>query len=289
MLQERDIKILAFILRYKYVCTKHIHDWFFENKSKVAVHKVLKRLSNLKVIQRIHFPRTKNLNVGDLIFITGKGASCLATEWGVSIKELGYRRTSNVPQSINHYYHRKRMVDLLIHLDKDLLGFENLTLKKIATDAEREYRNDQMITKTYIQTSDHKVFLIPDIYFIIKNAEKKEVLWFVEIDTGKETIGGKFSSIPVNSLLAKYQSYEKILKDGHWLKQIQTSAKVFQILTVTETEKHISTINEQCSELLQFPQLFLFSTHDQVDKFGVLNHEIWNGFDTQEGKRKLLL
>ena len=284
ILQERDIEILAFMLRYKYVSTHHIQRQVFENKSRVASHNVVKRLGKLNLLKSVHFPRMANIQVGNLLYLTDNGARTLALEWRVSIEEIGYKKVVYPIQSINHYYHRKRLIDFWIQLDNDVTNFPQLELIKTATESTRIFRNGKKIVETHISDTSGNTSLIPDIYFILQNKQsQKEALFFVEIDTGKETIGGRFKTVPENSLLSKYEKYEIILKDGHWKKFIETNTKAFQVLTVTETDKHIETMQKQCKNMVQFPQIFLNTTHKSIEDKGVLLKKNWQSFlNTEE-------
>ncbi|MBN4049621.1 replication-relaxation family protein [Bacteroidales bacterium AH-315-N07] len=291
IIQQRDIEILSFVFRYKYACTNHIYHNFFMGKSRVAMHKVLKRIKGMELIKLVHFPRIKNLNIGNLIYLTEKGAKCLSEEWGTSMNDIGFKKIVYPIQSINHYYHRMKIIDFMISLDKDLTEFPNLILKKIVTESEREKRDGKQVIRTHIESTDGSCVIVPDIYFILKNSTtSKERFFFVEIDCGKETIGGggKFRMVRANSLLEKYQRYELILKDGNWKNILESNAPVFQILTVTETEKHIRTIKRQCNDFINYPNLFLYTTHEQIEHLGVLKSEIWMGLDEQNCKRQLL-
>jgi len=274
ILQNRDIEILACILRYKYVFSTHIKEIFFKGKTDSAMSQVLSRLHKLKFISKDHIPRTSNIKLGSLLYLTDRGANFLSQEWELPLEAIGYKKVFYPIQSINHCYHKKREIDFWMALDKEL-EHSHLILKEIATDGEREIRNGKQVVKTNIQTQSGAT-LVPDLYFILQNQRTSgERLYFVEIDTGKETIGGKFRAPSQNSLIYKYQAYEKILKSGNWKKSIETTATAFQVLTVTEKQLHIESIIKQAQSFVKWKQLFLLTTFSRVESAGVINNNNW--------------
>jgi hypothetical protein len=282
ILQDRDIEILASVCRYKYLSTDHIYRLFFTGKTKPAMYHVLKRLTGFNFIKQERFPKTKNLSLGNLIYLTDKGAKALAREWGVSIEETGFKKVVYPIQSINHYYHKKREIDFYISLDLDLEKLP-LDLIDIATDGEREIREGKQVVKTHIHDKNNSISLIPDLYFILRSQKytSKERVFFVEIDTGKETIGGRFKKISQNSLLAKCIRYEEILEDEYWKNIISTKADLFEILIVTEKQSHIEGILKQFKGYINYPHLFNLTTFDSIENQGVLNNSNWISLDRE--------
>lgn len=275
VLQEREIRILAYLFRYKYMNTHQIKRLFFQGQTDANMHRILTKLVQLNFITRIRFPKTPNTSLGSLLYLEPKGASCLATEWQLTSQELGFKRISKPLQSINHFYHRMRLVDFWIQLDLELEQ-DSIELRYLATETEKVLVGQQYISKTTIYTKDKTEKLIPDLCIILRNPNKNtEVVFFVEIDSGKETIAGRFQRSKVGSLLHKYQTYEKIMIDGNWKNNLETEAKAFLVLTVTETDQHINSIKLKCTKSLNFPQLFLCSTHDKTRKQGILFESVW--------------
>lgn len=284
-LQEREVTILSYLLRYKYMNSPQIKRLFFLHQTNANMHRILAKLHALGLIERIRFPKTPNTNLGSLLYLSPKGAKCLAAEWGVSKKELGFQRITKPIQSLNHFYHRMRMVDFWIKLDEELEA-SHIKLKYLAADFHKVPKVDHFISKTTISTSDGAHRLIPDLSFILKNPEKgTEVVFFVEIDTGKETIMGRFKASKPGSLLYKYQHYERIMVDGGWKKSVDTTARAFQILTITEKQNHIQNIISRCKLKVRYPQLFLLSTHTKIQEKGVLFESIWDIMNDGEKKR----
>ncbi|KAA3597461.1 MAG: hypothetical protein DWQ06_13740 [Calditrichaeota bacterium] len=289
ILQERDINILKSVFRYKYLNTDQIHKLFFDGKSRTAMYHVLKRLSVLNLVNQVTLPRTPNLSMGNILYITRRGALVIADESRSTLEEIGFRKIIKPISSINHYYHRKKEIDFLIKLDEELLSLP-LKLKAFATDGERERRNKKQVVKTHISTTDEEYTLVPDVYFVLQSElnPEKEKLFFVEIDTGKETIGGKDLYVSPSSLMHKYISYEKILVDGKWKDNMNTSAEVFEVLTVTEKDSHIQGIKNKAGNFIKWKHLFLFTTHSSVEKDGVLVNKNWTSLKMENKMQKLV-
>lgn len=274
-LQERDVTILAYLFRYKYMNTHQIKRLFFNGQTDANMHRVLTKLVQLKLVMRIRFPKTNTRHFGSLLYLEPRGARCLATEWNTTIEELGFKRIVRPLQSVNHFYHRMRLVDFWIQLDREIEQ-SHIELTALTTETQKVQEAGRYISQTALFTQDGEHTLIPDICFVLTNPEKgAEVVFFVEIDSGKETIAGRFKASKPGSLLHKYQTYERILVDGGWKNRIETKAKAFLVLTVTENAQHIASIQQKCAEKVNYPQLFLLSTHQGVQEQGLLFEQIW--------------
>lgn len=286
-LNEREIKILSLLLRYRYMNSGQIKRLFFAHQTDANMHRVLTKLKQLDFIERIKFPPTNRFRLGSLLYLMPRGAKCLANEWGVRVEDLGFRRITKPIQSINHFYHRKRMIDFWIQLDQELED-SPIELKYLVADFHKEPLGDAFIAKTAIETKDKTYTLIPDLCFILKSqVNNKERVFFVEVDTGKETIQGRFYASKAGSLLHKYLSYEKIMRDGGWRNGLDTQENAFIVLTVTETQTHLRNIIDKCRDKVKYPQLFWLTTHDDLLAQGLVFDPIWNSMEGG-GKRQLI-
>lgn len=255
--------------------THQVKRLFFKGQTDANMHRILSKLVQLQLIARIRFPKTKNIHFGSLLYLEPRGAQCLANEWGMTKQALGFKRIIRPLQSVNHFYHRMRLVDFWIQLDNEIEQ-SHIELKYITTEAHKIQEDGQYISQTTLSTKDGKHTLIPDICFVLENPEKEaEVVFFVEIDSGKETIAGRFKASRPGSLLHKYQTYERILIDGGWKDRLETKAKAFLVLTVTETARHIQSISTKCTAQINYPQLFLLSTHQHIADQGLLFENVW--------------
>lgn len=288
-LTSRDIEILNCLLRYRYVSTIQLHDWFFRGRTRSASCQVLKRLERRGTIVQLTLPKFQNgRNVGYVVYLTPKGAEALAREHRTDVERLGFRRITSPIASLNHWYHRSRMIDFWRRLDLDLTQYDNIILSAIYTEAEMHEVNGKKQRQTFLSTRDGTVDITPDLIFILTNPEKGvEQAYFVEIDSATETIGGFNGTVPVNSLLGKYQRYAQLILDGHWRTILRTTSKSFRVLTVTEDKNRIRTIQDRSNVLTTYSKLFLFSTHDTIISKGVTTSPAWWSLNNN-GKQKLL-
>ena len=280
VLYERELSILAFLLRYKYLETTQVKKQFFSHQSKANQHRVLKKLIDLRLIEKRTFPKTTKLKMGYLLHLTDKGAKVLANHFETSVQEIGYKRITTPLQSINRFYHRKRMIDFWIKLDNELKEEEsqNLVLSHFITDTERERRAGKLVAKTHIDIIN-EIAIVPDMIFKIKDkSESFESLYFVEIDAGTETIGGQFIVVKPSMILDKFQKYQLLYQKGSkcWA-NVAESHEQFRILFVTENQTHIKNIQQKSINVIPeiLAPLFLFSTHDIVEQQGILGENIW--------------
>lgn len=292
MLRERDMNILEFLLRYRYLDTEQIKRNFFATTSKENMYKVLLRLEKLGLIEKRSFPKTTNLKLGYLVHLREKGAKALAYEWKRELDEMGYKRIKNPITSINRYYHRKKMTDFWIRLDEELEKFPQIELKYLATDTEYTQRKGKRVPKSRLETKDGKVSIVPDIVFTLRNPKKKaEMVFCVEIDTGKETIGGRFLRVKPNSLYDKYERYEAILQDEGWKDTIYTNAKAFRVLTVTEKIGHIKEMQKQSKQFIKWKDYFLNSTYEIIEseEHGIFGSKSWLSLSPNSEAKGLFL
>lgn len=283
ILQEREIHILAHLLRYRYMNTIQIKRLFFAHQTTANMNRVLRLLADADLIMRTD----KRSKLGSLLYLAPKGAKCLAREWGVDEKEIGFHRITKPIQSLNHFYHRMRMIDFWIRLDIDLQE-SDLCLKHVAADFQKRPNKNVFEPRTSISSTDGRHKLVPDLCFVLENQTKRtERVFFVEVDTGKETIQGRYYASRPGSLLHKYQTYEQIMRDGGWKTELDTAANAFLILTVTESEQHVQNIIRKCQGKVAYPQLFLFTTHEQVVNQGGVFGEIWERMEKTSNKCRI--
>lgn len=267
-------EIMLWLARYKYLCTEQIHDHFFAGTTRRNAEIALQRMDQKGLIERAKLPRSQNLNFGYLCYLTKEGHELIMAEERADNQSYSKYPVIKPISSINHYYHRKRLVDFFIKLDLDIQRIPNLRLKTVLTEAGQKPVKGKRVTETKLVTGKHSI--IPDMIIVLRNDQTgKEAVFMVEIDTGKEAIGGQFQTIPKGSLLYKYVVYEKFLESQDWAVQIGTSAKTFQVLTITEEVGHLKTLMKRVSAKLKYPQNFLGSTHKIVSEEDLYVNPIW--------------
>jgi DNA-binding MarR family transcriptional regulator len=267
-------EIMLWLARYKYLCSDQIHEYLFSGKTKRNTEIMLERMEKKGLIKRAKLPKSNHLNFGYLCYLTPKGFELTVSENQLDNGDHGKYPVIKPMSSINHYYHRKCLVDFFIQLDLKIKKLSDIRLKTVLTEAGKKVLGNQKVIETKITGQDCSI--IPDMIFVLQNTQTlKEAVFMVEIDTGKEAIGGHMEQIPIGSLLYKYQSYEKILESELWSAQLETTAEVFQVLTVTETSLHIKTISKRIKQSMNHPELFLGTTHLSAKMKCVFTNEIW--------------
>lgn len=274
MLSVQHTRVLVWLARYKYLCLEQIHRNLFEGKTKRNTEIALQRIEKKGLIKRVKIARSHAFNFGFLCYLTPQGLELVRNESQVEYEDFIKYPVVKPISSVNAYYHRYRLTNFFIQLDKDVKALPNITLKTVLTEAGQKQIGNKRMIETKLTLG--KVSIIPDLIFILQNTETlKEAVYMVEIDTGKEVIGGKFSTIPRNSLLDKYKTYEKFLESDKWQSQIGTSARSFQVLTITEKELHLKTLMERVRKHLNYPEYFLGNTFDHLKYGSIFLYSSW--------------
>ncbi|MEO0724494.1 MAG: hypothetical protein AAFY36_10595 [Bacteroidota bacterium] len=271
------MRILYALLRYRYLEMSQIHHLFFAGQSLQNAYRIIKKLHDRRLIQKSEIPRQPNLKMGAFIYLTDRGCNMLVSDSGFSAKELGYKRIVYPLESPNHAYHRKRMIDLYLNLDQALED-SPLQLRSMTMDYEKEVINGRRVSLNKLENKTGQINIIPDLIAVLHHPSKKtERVLMIEIDSAKETIGGadRLGMVPRHSLLDKYLRYEAILHDRSWQQKVSTSVKAFEVLTITETVRHIRTIQKQSQGHLQFPHLFHCATHKAIVQGNLLKDSLW--------------
>ena len=285
IISTKYTQVMLWLARYKYLSTDQIHEHLFHGTTKRNCEIALQRMEQKGLIRRSKLPRSQNLNFGFLCYLSKEGHELIqAEERSDNVRYAKYAVVKPIT-SINHYYHRKRLIDFFIKLDVDIRKLPQLRLKRVLTEAGQKELKGKRLTETKLVSG--KFSIIPDLVFVLENQDTgKEAAFMVEIDTGKEAIGGRFDTIPKGSLLHKFSIYERFLELKDWQVQIGTNAQTFQVLTITEEVGHLKTLMKRVSDRLKYPEHFLGSVHDFVCENGVYDSPIWL---TGAGKQRVLL
>lgn len=260
ILSAKHTRLLILLARYKYLCTEQVHRLVYSDKTLRACQQALEYLDRQGHIKRAKLPRSHNLNFGYLSYLTKQGLDVVKNEQQIDNCFYAKSLVTKPFSSINHYYHRKCLVDFQIKIDQNVVHLPNVELKTVLTEAGQKQVGKKHIIETKLFKG--KLSIIPDMIFVLRNVKTDvERVFMVEIDSGVEAIGGQLNVIPKGSLLYKYQMYEKFLQSNDWQKQLETTAKTFQVLTITERETHLKTLTKRIAENMEYPQQFLGSTH----------------------------
>lgn len=274
ILTPKQIEILKWLSRYKYVCVAQFHDHLFTGTTRRNAEIALQKLDKTGFIKRQRFPSLHSVNYGMVCSLTRKGAIHITGEMGLDARLVTGRFVGKPIRSVNHFYHRKRLVDFLIRLDASVSHQPNLQVKQLLTEYRQRPESQRgLIETTLIHGTDQ---ITPDIVVVLQNTETlKEVAFCVEIDTATETIGGLSETVPAESVLAKFHAYERTLLSGSWRVVVDSSALAFQVLFVTESESRLKTVFARMVDTIERGEFFIGSTHDMVARKEVLTAPIW--------------
>ncbi len=256
-------EIMVWLSRYKYLCTAQIHTHFFQGKTMRNTEIMLARMEKKELIERISTGRSSQFNFGMICFLSKKGFEWVKQSEHFEKRKLIERPVKNPITSLNHYYHRKCLIDFFIALDKAVNQLPEIELGVVLV----EYMQVKIGSKHMVATnfSNSQVSIIPDMVFTLRNKQGIETAYMVEIDTGKETIGGRFTIAPEGSILEKCMAYEKLQFESIWKERLKTSAESFEILFVTESGKHAKRILNEIEKQLEYADRFFGSTHAVVN------------------------
>jgi len=265
--------ILQWLGRYKYLCLVQIHQHFYPTKTYRNAEIMVQRLEKAGLIHRIKAPRSANFNFGVICYLSKAGFEFLKAHEHNTDFRLIHGPVKNPISSLNHYYHRKRLVDFHIALDKSVARISKISLKSVALESQQIKSGCKRIVATNF--SDGDLSIVPDMAFVLKGKGGLEAAYMVEVDTARESIGGLLDVTPKGSLMEKCKAYESLLSKKIWKERLNTTAKAFQVLIVTEKSLHAKTIVERIKKQCKYPEYFLVSTHGLVEKNDVLRGRIW--------------
>ncbi len=248
-------------------------------------------LYKFKYIEKIYMPRVHHtvkrkpewIGVGNVIYMTPLGAKFMEREQGVNLEAIGWKKIKPF-SSANHYPHRMKMTDFEISLDDDFIKYGlPFDLKKwYVTDLENEKIDGQFIRKTKMSTDDKESHIIPDMAFCIQTPHtQKEALFFAEVDTAKETIKGS-RLVESNTIEKKYKVYNQIWRERVFKDRFNTTAEAFRVLTITKDLEHLQSIREKTSMAVDYPEMFLLTTHEYIKSHGVMFAPIWYNLDPNQ-------
>jgi len=287
---DRDNAVLLFILRYKYVDKEQIQTHILPVVGESATYKTYKKVvDKLKEAKYIKTSIVSNVGRKQLVvhYVTDKGAKYIEREIedGTLIVQQSYEKVTSPIQSMREYHHRKLMSDFRIALDKSMAEHERL--HEIFCHTDTKYIEREPITRITHETDD-KLRIDPDIAFGLRSYETGgELLFLVEIDTGKVTIQGRTNPFKKDTMADKYYRYIQIHETEHFRHRLNTTANSYTVLTVTEKQSHIEGLQKKLHHVTKYPDKFLFATHSEVQEFGAMEGEIWQTLAPNSSKISL--
>lgn len=287
-IQPRDEQILEALIRYKYLNVQQIHYLFYpENQTANSVYYAMKKLLKMGLVDISSNKGGGKLRNHSVYFITGKGISTWCELYKIDSGRPEFKRITNPISAASQIAHRTSMIDFWIEFDLDILQFPNLEIRQFRNDF---IRDENQVPATKISTTDSSINMIPDQVILLAdhntlddNKKPVERLFFVEIDRGTVSVGGRYGSVTERSMTSKYLGYQKILTDGSWKEQLGTAAKAFGVLTVTTTAEHLDFIRGKSAAHINHPEIFFFNTHENIQKHGVIRANSWLGLHGSDG------
>ena len=117
IISTKYTQVMLWLARYKYLSTDQIHEHLFHGTTKRNCEIALQRMEQKGLIRRSKLPRSQNLNFGFLCYLSKEGHELIqAEERSDNVRYAKYAVVKPIT-SINHYYHRKRLIDFFIKLD----------------------------------------------------------------------------------------------------------------------------------------------------------------------------
>jgi len=259
-LTERDLQVLEWLKKYKYLTTSQIQQLLYPTLQKAQTR--LLRLFKAGLVQRFAYPVIMREG--------GKG-------------EYVYHLKSRPRTALSLLRHTLKLNDVRIAFELacrqgagqvNLVGFipEYIGVKG--------RRNDQKPVRATEDTVGVRhgtggEILIPDAVICLENpATKKRALFFLEVDLGSEKL---ISTTPGHySLLKKIMLYKKYLDNrgyDRYAKTFDYDFKGFRVLTVMDSETRISRLR---TALAQTPiQGFAWFTDTATIKEADVLGKIW--------------
>jgi hypothetical protein len=187
-------------------------------------------------------------------------------------------------------YHRLRLIDLVIALERDVRSRPHLNLVRTWVEYRRTRRGGRLARETtdFVaaeESSDNRI--IPDAAFILENLESgRRGLFFLEMDMATERIVTRISHDRRLTLRFKIEQYDRYLTGGRFA---QTYAKFgefryFTLLFVTYGQERIDNIRRALYDLPEaLHAYYRFATFEaaQADFLG----PVWKSRSPEDPER----
>jgi hypothetical protein len=150
-------------------------------------------------------------------------------------------------------YHRIRLVDCFLALERAVATRPQLTLQKTFLEYRRVRGSAERETTDYAaepRSSANRI--VPDGAFILENREKGRAgLFFVEMDMGTERVTAPRSGDPRATIRGKFEQYDKYLTSGRFVQSFSAYGEFsyFVMLLVTIKPERIDNIRAAVSDL----------------------------------------
>lgn len=294
LFSERDIRILRDIYRYGYPSSRLVKKWHLADLKPHGAREALRRMNAKgKYIERQAMNKRTGEVKCDILFLNRKGANYIEHHYGRAEYDLGFRPKQEL-KDILRYHHREKVIDVWRKLETENEAL-NLLCEVVTEHHFRRNLSGKLKSHTMLEMRNGKAEdnVHADLLCVVAKAgeAQKQNFFCVEVDMGTETIGGAKifidpDSAKSNSLLSKYRRYERLLPNGGWKDNVQTTANSYKVLTITTTQQRIESIQRICSPYLQWHQVFLFSTFEDIEQNGIFG-ECWQAITPNAPKQRI--
>jgi Replication-relaxation len=235
------------------------------------------RRSGLDLDRRVH-PK--------VYFLRNRGFAYLSQATDMSGEEVKtFRETHKELAWTPAMYHRIRLVDCLLALERALLLCPQLQLRKTLLEYRRVRGTKDRETTDYVAepfTSENRI--VPDGAFILENREKGRTgLFFVEMDMGTERVIAPASRDQRATIRGKFAQYDRYLSSGRFVKTYSPYGgfSFFVLLFVPLSGERIDNIRAAVSDLTQNLHAYYYLTtlvQAEEDFLG----PIWKSWDQKD-------
>jgi len=243
---ERDINVMRWIEKLKYISTSLIINFFFDGNPKVA----RRRLRLLCKEGYVYwFEKNDNKSCGRLErvwYLNKKKKDELKYLLGIS--DLHFYQLPMNPLFVNHHL---RINEFILCLQKACISSKKYSFESIVEN------ENYSIGKNFV----------PDCLIVLKREAK--ALFYIEIDMGTQTL---------TTVSQKITAYMEHLQTGNYKalsKEFNYDFKGFRMLMVTESQLRLNRLSTLCEETGTRGNVFL-STFDKIKPETILHEDIWN-------------
>jgi len=268
---KNDSKLLSMIADYRLLTVKQLS--VLSQRSSQVVRRRMRTLTEEElIITKMHGYGRERGRPEDLIFLTEKGTSLLTNE-GIS---SGYfTDKAEIPLSIDHLL----LVNWFrIHLLQIERSIPQLSVKYL--DANSQQRawdsGDSLSPSTTNSGLEKSIEFIPDGTFSItyKEAGKKTLLFFLEVDMGTETIASMNRN--PKDIREKVLRYQTLFRSGNYKRYervFDSKLNGFRLLFLVNGTARLSSLCRLVREMP--PSDFIWLTDQEKMFFHGLSAKIW--------------
>jgi DNA-binding PadR family transcriptional regulator len=267
IVDDKKLDVLFYLKNMRTLTATHIKILAYANNSMSTVYASLMTLHSKGLIDYHSYSKGRGIgNLDRLYFLTKKGYEY--------IDKLQFNSSGKIPRYqepfTNSYYdHRRKLLDFWVAIIMESRKFSSLYHLAQFIPEWDKFENESIVMR-YESVNEEMFTIKPDATFILRNlATNQEVLFFVEIDTGSESV----MSRDYPCIHQRIFRYNQAFRFGVF-KKIDPYFKRFtgaRLLFVTSSYKRINNILAKLKTEESLNDAFLFSTHADIWKKGVIN------------------